>query len=248
MPVFILVQTDQLFALALNAMNQLSQAGVLQNPAFKQVTNKFICNSSQQDSWGRYYDFSRTAAVTLRAFFIKALNLDISARVRFPKTTTTTPNLNNNLQEIAFPPNFPQLAVNTAEGEELYARYDQMLPHFLIDAALEYSLSNPASSTFARGCVVLVSAPNGWNIYHITTDLQWRLNRPSYDARGVVTCIGAFVPESTKGTADRWDALIGTLANLYEEADFDELSKTLEELKVSAQHNSREEKQESSKK
>lgn len=133
---------------------------------------------------------------------MKAANLD--SYINFPRTKTTIPNLNNNLQINATSVNFPQIVNNPQEARRVISFYDQMFPHYIIQNSL---------SPFTRHCFVIVKEnlnnATNWKVFHIVSTLNWRRDNRRWNATGRVTCVGS----SLKDQSDNWRALVEILEN-----------------------------------
>lgn len=202
---FVLVETDPLFSFVLQIYAALNCKGLFYNIGNKSVTNKFICNDEGEDHFNRPYDFRRTAAVTLRAFLIKALNLDRDAGVVFPATKTTPANLTNGFFEQSTLENFPTITNIEKDGKMIYSRFDQMLPHFVLDGA---------TSPWTRHCLLIMKSGNSWKVFHIITTLMWNVGQPSsqWNASGRVTVVGATLKNDVKDDTS-WKFLMALICN-----------------------------------
>ena len=205
MATFVLVQTDPTYEYTLRVFNDLSRHSCLVNLATNSVTNDFICNSTHGTNWTSMYNFSRSAAVVLRAFFIDAFNLDRYAGVEYPRNETTGPNRRNNLRRIATYAGFPHVTNDRDVGQMMYERFDQMFPHYVVERELQNA------GMMSRGCVVIAPrAQGGWKLFQAITTLYLRRQGQVYTSSGHVIVIGGellFNPN-----VDSWRTLAGIIA------------------------------------
>lgn len=80
-------------------------------------------------------------------------------------------------------PSFPTLPQARSIGQMLYARYDQMMPHYIIEEAMKNSLNQAPQGSFTRTSFILVdNVVNGcWNIFQVQSALlTWDVSPPVF--------------------------------------------------------------------
>eukprot|EP00035_Acanthoeca_spectabilis_P038246 m.51476 g.51476 ORF g.51476 m.51476 type:complete len:196 (+) comp9054_c0_seq1:32-619(+) len=122
------VETDLLFSFALQSFARLRTDHHLDTFGYKQVQVPIVLNSQGQDLFGRLYDFTRIAGVTARALFIDATELTVAypATASWPhnkatKITVRSPEFQSALNQLG------------VLQQEIYSRYDQMMPHYRLE-------------------------------------------------------------------------------------------------------------------
>ena len=183
------VQTDCTFSSISDWITHQSANGHLNCPESCEVTLPHISGSddANQFRWRRMYDFSRTAAVTLRYMMLKGANI---LHLHNPATTQHAKNFydaNMNInatQRYLDPMNV--IAANPLEAQWLSAHFDMLFPHFY----LEYMLKGiqPGRSNarhLPTNQLVVIDTRNHviWQIiaaFNVTRLYRGRLNLQAY--------------------------------------------------------------------
>eukprot|EP00035_Acanthoeca_spectabilis_P038247 m.51482 g.51482 ORF g.51482 m.51482 type:complete len:232 (+) comp9054_c0_seq2:32-727(+) len=193
------VETDLLFSFALQSFARLRTDHHLDTFGYKQVQVPIVLNSQGQDLFGRLYDFTRIAGVTARALFIDATELTVAypATASWPhnkatKITVRSPEFQSALNQLG------------VLQQEIYSRYDQMMPHYRLETE---------GPPFQRNGIIIASVDGTWHIYQVITNIQWKTGpaTPKRPFEGVVsvTCIRATVKKDADFSKNcRWTTLL----------------------------------------
>jgi hypothetical protein len=148
--------------------------------------------------------------------------------VNDPVTASTPANLANGLIRQDFPVGFPTVVRTVPEGEELFARYDQLMPHYLVEEAIRSSFNNPVASSYARACIILVNNGGAWSVYHVQSILDWTVQAPIAPnririsaPRGRVICVGAALKPEAPQKAPRWKKVLDLVNDEDDDEDGD---------------------------
>lgn len=247
----IYVETDPLFTVALSTLSALNNSQQMDAVGISTVTNINIVNPHSLSEWRNGYDFARTAGVTLRAFFLRAINLT-ALGVNDPVTQSTPPNLANGLTINQVPQGFPTIVTTVQEGEELYARYDQMMPHYIIQEAIRNATGN--GGHFSRSCIIYTNHGTERFVYHVVSNLTWNravpvnatINNPVAisDPKGQVMVVGAKIKPTAREKVARWRRMLTLMEDDADELD--ELENAFDNFRISVEKDLHERRDENS--
>ena len=193
----IFIETDSLFDEYAEAFN-MSQNAIGES----KVGNAGVVNNEYSDSWVNTYNFAQISQVTLRMFFIHAVNLPRSV---LPEHNTNSANRNNGLYLDQRPNNFPHsdIAAHCEDPHHFRVKYDQLWTPTLINRSVKNSLREAASSSVdditnslvQRAFIRVKISRDLYHIYLITGQLQWRVDGNRVVAPTAhVTCLGHSLP------------------------------------------------------
>lgn len=193
----IFIETDSLFDEYEEAFN-MSQNAIGES----KVGNSGVVNNKYSDYWVNTYNFAQIAQVTLRMFFIYAVNLP---RFVLPEQNTNNANRNNGLYLDKRPNNFPHsdIADHCEDPHYFRVKYDQLWTPTLINHLVKNSLRKAASSIgddianclVQRAFIRVRISRDLYHIYLITGQLKWRVDGNRVVAPTAhVTCLGHSLP------------------------------------------------------